>query len=382
MHESPVNAADRRQKARIKLAEIAYIGMGPENGGLVLDVSDGGLSFHAVAPIQPAEKVRFTLSLRGHSRIEGAGEVVWTNQRGTVCGLKFTSLSAGALEHLNNWTNQSQMAQKAVVPARAKTVAPAPKAAPALPDAGRSLLNTAPVFAIPPAAAVNAEPNASESTAEMRWQSPLFIWATFGILAAAFVVIAYLYGVHVGKSEFKSAPLSATAPGSQTIPAIDGGTSVPAAPDAGNAPPTSGNTPTGPSAAAPVPGVALVVPPKTESHPAIAAISPSTKGNTASVQVPRAVQKSDGGKTELAAALAQLNGDNGRRDTSAAVRLLWVAVAKGNVTAEVTLADLYVYGDGVEQNCDQGRALLKTASESGNTQAKVKLDELNANGCP
>ena len=35
--------AERRQAPRTKLVEIAYIGMGPENGGLVLDVSDGGL---------------------------------------------------------------------------------------------------------------------------------------------------------------------------------------------------------------------------------------------------------------------------------------------------------------------------------------------------
>ena len=108
MRESPGKAQDRRQSPRMKLAEIAYIGMGPENGGLVLDVSDGGLSFHAVAPVQPAETIHFLLSLRGQSRIEGAGEVVWTNEMRTVCGLKFTSLSGGAREHLNNWTNQSR----------------------------------------------------------------------------------------------------------------------------------------------------------------------------------------------------------------------------------------------------------------------------------
>src|ERR1700682_3933196 len=113
MREPSVTTPDRRQTPRTKLVEIAYIGMGPENGGLVLDVSDGGLSFHAVAPVQPAETIRFLLSLRGHGRIQGAGEVVWTNELGTVCGLKFTSLSAGALEYLNNWTNQTHTASPA-----------------------------------------------------------------------------------------------------------------------------------------------------------------------------------------------------------------------------------------------------------------------------
>jgi hypothetical protein len=105
--------------------------MGPENGGLVLDISDGGLV--SVAPVKPAEKIQFLLSLRGHSRIEGTGEVVWTNEMKTICGLKFTSLSGGARDHINSWTNQS----KAPAPARetrfATTATPSP-ASPVQPD--------------------------------------------------------------------------------------------------------------------------------------------------------------------------------------------------------------------------------------------------------
>lgn len=80
--------------------------------------------------------------------------------------------------------------------------------------------------------------------------------------------------------------------------------------------------------------------------------------------------------------MAQLNGDNGNRDTSTAVRLLQAAVASGNSAAAVILADLYIYGDGVEKSCEQGRGLLTSASKNGNAQAKVKLDELNSEGCP
>src|SRR5215469_15897411 len=123
--------------------------MGPENGGLVLDVSDGGLSFHSVAPVQRSEKIQFLLSLRDHSRIEGTGEVVWTNEMRTICGLKFISLSSGAREHINGWTN----------PPKAPVVrekAPAPKlpiaeAAVKEAPAGALAPSAAPVFAIRPA---------------------------------------------------------------------------------------------------------------------------------------------------------------------------------------------------------------------------------------
>jgi len=389
-HESPMKAADRRQAARTKLVEIAYIGMGPENGGLVLDVSDGGLSFHSVAPVHPADKVRFLLSLRGHSRIEGAGEIIWTNQMGTVCGLKFTSLSAGALEHLNNWTNQSRMAHAAPAAPRAKAMAPAlkpasaaPSAISAAPDAGRSLARTEPVFAIPPAAVARTEANFSEPVAGMRWQSPLFfLGVLFGVLAAAIAVIAFLYGVHVGKSEFKSAAQSAAASISETVSASDAGASVPAPPAAGSPQPTPVEVPPVSTAAATVPASVPVNPSKAENPSATVAPPPSAEKNAHLIPRPRAVQDPNAGKTEFEAALAQLNGDNGKRDTNAAVKLLWAAVRKGNPTAELTLADLYVYGDGVEKNCNQGRTLLNAASASGNAQAKVKLDELNADGCP
>ena len=83
----------------------------------------------------------------------------------------------------------------------------------------------------------------------------------------------------------------------------------------------------------------------------------------------------------MAAGLANLNGDNGKRDIAKAVQELWKAVSNGNAEAEVILADLYATGDGVAQNCEQAQVLLRTATKSGNAQAKVKLDELNSNGC-
>jgi TPR repeat protein len=103
-------------------------------------------------------------------------------------------------------------------------------------------------------------------------------------------------------------------------------------------------------------------------------------GNVASDQ--HAEEAFEAGKSELAAALASLDGTNGNRDSSKAARLLWAAVGNGNSAAEVILADLYLRGNGVAKSCEQGRVLLIAATRSGNAQAKVKLDELNTNGCP
>src|ERR1700692_3891553 len=190
MRESSEPKPERRHTPRTKLVEIAYIGMGPENGGLVLDVSDGGLSFHSVAPVQPAETIHFLLSSRGQNRIEGTGEVVWTNEMRTVCGLRFTSLSSGAREHLNNWSNQSRMS----APANADAESTAPPAAPLTEESPATLASqpetgAEPLFAIPPA----EETYLSEPNGKTLWGGQLLLWIVYGLLGVSLLGSAYLY---------------------------------------------------------------------------------------------------------------------------------------------------------------------------------------------
>jgi hypothetical protein len=372
MRESQSTPPDRRQSPRTKLSEIAYIGMGPENGGLLLDVSDGGLSFHAVAPVQPAENIHFLLSLQGHGRIEGAGEVVWTNEMRTVCGLRFTSLSSGARELLNKWTNQSRIPEAA----RGETVSPALTAFPQMEepsasDASPGDADPEPVFAIPPASDVYL----SESMGKPTWWGQFFLWTMIGLSGGALLGAAYLYGVHVGESEFKAVAPSAAVSGTQA-------NSLPMAPSTEPASSVLSQAAPAPSGATSLPSGAPTEVPKAKDKSASAQKSPAAAEHSAALSEQRAEQAIEAGKSELGAATSYLNGDHGARDSTKAVRLLWSAVGNGNSAAEVVLAGLYVNGDGVAKNCEQGRVLLIAAAKSGDAQAKVKLDELKTKGCP
>ncbi len=70
------------------------------------------------------------------------------------------------------------------------------------------------------------------------------------------------------------------------------------------------------------------------------------------------------------------------RKSVASPQQLWSAVESGNIQAALTLADIYLRGDGVPVNCDQARVLLLVASKKGSAQAVKKLKELDATGCP
>jgi hypothetical protein len=52
---------------------------------------------------------------------------------------------------------------------------------------------------------------------------------------------------------------------------------------------------------------------------------------------------------------------------------LWKAVKRGNVSAEVALANLYLQGKSVPQSCEQAHMLLQTASTKGSKAADTLL---------
>ncbi len=79
------------------------------------------------------------------------------------------------------------------------------------------------------------------------------------------------------------------------------------------------------------------------------------------------------GQAEYQQALAAANPEVARA-------LLWRATALGNADAQVGLADMYIYGDGVPQNCDQGLVLLRSAAQKANSRARGKLGALYATG--
>jgi len=61
---------------------------------------------------------------------------------------------------------------------------------------------------------------------------------------------------------------------------------------------------------------------------------------------------------------------------------LWASVQAGNAKAAVALAELYIKGEGVPQNCNQARVLLLVASEKRNAEAIKRLHDLDKTGCP
>ena len=99
---------ERRHSPRIALKNLAYVNLEPDNGGILIDVSEGGVCFRSAVPIPQTSTVRFSFSLDDH-RIEASGRVVWadiTRKRG---GLSFTSVLPNAQRAISDWIDQQAL---------------------------------------------------------------------------------------------------------------------------------------------------------------------------------------------------------------------------------------------------------------------------------
>jgi hypothetical protein len=97
------------------LRDLVYIGMGSENGGVVLDVSEGGLAFQAIAPVQLDRTIHFSLMVAGTGRFEGTGEVAWSSGTGKICGLRFVHLPEEGREQIQIWAGQPRVTSSAAI---------------------------------------------------------------------------------------------------------------------------------------------------------------------------------------------------------------------------------------------------------------------------
>ena len=112
---------------------------------------------------------------------------------------------------------------------------------------------------------------------------------------------------------------------------------------------------TAPATNAEAPGPAKAV----ESKP-LAAVSPGPAAKPSKTVAPKPSARQSpptvAGQAEYQQALAATNPEIARA-------LLWRATALGNSDAQVRLADIYIYGQDVPQNCDSGIDFAALGSE-------------------
>ena len=92
-----------RTRHRHELRILSYVTLDQANGGIVRNLTHGGIGVQAVAAIRPRQQVRVRFELRyPRLRVETRGEVVWSTFSGQ-CGIRFLDLSPRVARQIDEW---------------------------------------------------------------------------------------------------------------------------------------------------------------------------------------------------------------------------------------------------------------------------------------
>jgi hypothetical protein len=480
--------SERRKKSRKRPPSLIYVELASANGGMIRDLSPEGFAVRAMIPLRAGEKTPFSFLLNGSVKIEGEGEILWTEENGRVGGVRFTEISSQALAEVQNWLNDSPESSKrraasekieaappstfdqlreeirsgrvnektleavpTELPAVAlESVSIAPEITPRVPaqettplpvvvSAPNEALHAPASDAIAEGTPIPAPPGLSEAAdfidaspepvphapglpdiseiliqprgreamhsqnssalaplpvAEHARETLCTSWMDWFTLSRAITIMMVLamvvaistfhgtvgqgliwLGEAMGGSQTSQAQLPTS---NEVVSTSSPNANSPAVPDSPTQEPTAAEAPNRESAAGATPtGDDSQPSPSSTTTDTLAPVTPLSGIPGGSPSDAR----QEPGQAEYLHAEQLLRGKHAGADQSEAVRLLWIAVEKGNPNAEVALAEMYLDGQGVTRNCDQTRILLSAAARKGSAEAQKLLQQFQREGC-
>jgi hypothetical protein len=94
---------ERRRNRRRKLTQLVYLEFGRENGGMIRDVSEGGMRFHLMNRVTVGEELRFGVTIDPARRIEGKARMIWTDATGKSGGMAITEMLPESRATMFSW---------------------------------------------------------------------------------------------------------------------------------------------------------------------------------------------------------------------------------------------------------------------------------------
>jgi PilZ domain len=389
---------NERSYVRKRPQQLLYLELERDNGGILLNLSEDGCAFQAISPVSLG-KTRFGFQISGGRPIAGDAEVKWADELGIVGGLQFLDIQVELRELIRVWLNETNAPQEPeaeVVPAVTLPVDTRSGVPPTVQSkdhsaSSRRLKEMRPSALAERTACATDErqmPSAHIRTPvsdrpileDVRARFPLLrgnltsrsksgsVWGRIALLTMLALALLYVFQREVPDSLIS------------LVEKLIGKSGVPAV--VRESQPSETASP-GPET--------NVISEKPESHTA-----PNEESEVASIPAPDSatpvVLMENAQRTEQQAvrhdvsAGAPPNREPGLtpespRSENESVASLWESVQGGSVSAELSLAEHFVRGEGVPRNCEQARVLLKAAAGTGNREARLRLYQLESGGC-
>jgi protein TonB len=108
LEDSPITA-NRRVHSRQKLHSVAYIDLGPSNGGVVLNLSESGLAMSTAMKLMGDELPNMRFRLPGLDEvIEASAHIIWMSESKKEAGVQFEQLLKRDAQQITEWISAEQ----------------------------------------------------------------------------------------------------------------------------------------------------------------------------------------------------------------------------------------------------------------------------------
>jgi TonB family protein len=95
---------ERRQNPRHPVRPTEYIEIGDSNGGIILDISEGGMAVASAQALVGNQTLNFRFQLpRSNETIETSGEINWIGETKKRAGVRFVDLPLAARKQIQKW---------------------------------------------------------------------------------------------------------------------------------------------------------------------------------------------------------------------------------------------------------------------------------------
>lgn len=99
---------ERRLNIRKTPKHIGYLSLPRDNGGFVIDISEGGLGFQAIAPLNADGPIQIRFAIDSVERIRVFAELAWIDETRKAGGLRFIKLPDAVRSQIRAWIGRPE----------------------------------------------------------------------------------------------------------------------------------------------------------------------------------------------------------------------------------------------------------------------------------
>lgn len=104
---------ERRQHSRLQAKSLAYLDIGPDNGGIVLNLSEGGIAVQAAGPLSEEPLIGLRIQLPNSvKKLVASGKIAWRSESKKEAGLEFADLPEAARLQIREWLSSESPPQE------------------------------------------------------------------------------------------------------------------------------------------------------------------------------------------------------------------------------------------------------------------------------